>query len=72
MNTTITIKRNDEYQYNHKENDEHHYNYQENDEYHYNYKENDIIIVVFIVPLYNYSGVHRSLYNYISIHCSSL
>jgi hypothetical protein len=69
MNTTIIIKRNDEY----------HYNYKENDEYHYYYKENDeyssflfIIIVVFIVPLYNYSGIHRSLCNYSGIHRSSL
>jgi hypothetical protein len=62
MNTTITIKRNDEYHYNHKENDEYHYNYKEDEEYHYNYKEEllFIIIVVFIVPLYNYSGIHRS------------
>jgi hypothetical protein len=29
MNTTIIIKRNDEY----------HYNYKEDNEYHYNYKE---------------------------------
>jgi hypothetical protein len=46
MNTTIIIKRNDEYHYNYKENDEYHYNYKANDEYHYNYK-------------YNYSGIHR-------------
>jgi hypothetical protein len=34
MNTTIIIKRNDEYHYNYKENDEYQYNYKEDDEYH--------------------------------------